>query len=374
MTAHGSIRPGQEWLDTGGAPIQAHGGSILALDGTYYWYGENKERTRPDNDIWHWGIRCYSSTDLYEWTDLGLIIPPDEDDPDSPLHPSSMVDRPHIVFSERTRRFVCWIKVMEPDGTQSTTVLTAEELTGPYTVVRSLAYDLQMSAGDFDLVVDPDGKAYRYHERVHSELVVADLSDDCTTTTGYYSTHLPFGCPPLVREAPAHFHRRGRHHVVTSGTTGYHPNPSMVAAARSHHGPWEVLGDPHPDDMSSTSYNSQISSVFRHPAKRDLYIAIADRWLPDLPERFGDRFASGELSAAVAHTMADLYDHAGQYGVKDSPLLPPRPAEPLTFEEFTSLTFDADTSVARYVWLPFSFDGPTPRLDWRDEWTIEEFE
>ena len=37
-----SIRPGQTWLDTEGKRIQAHGGSVLYWEGTYYWYGENK--------------------------------------------------------------------------------------------------------------------------------------------------------------------------------------------------------------------------------------------------------------------------------------------------------------------------------------------
>ena len=35
--AYDSFRPGQEWLDTDGKPIQAHGGSIIVVDGTYYW-------------------------------------------------------------------------------------------------------------------------------------------------------------------------------------------------------------------------------------------------------------------------------------------------------------------------------------------------
>jgi hypothetical protein len=39
---YSSIRPGQIWLDTNGNRIQAHGGSIMELDGTFYWYGENK--------------------------------------------------------------------------------------------------------------------------------------------------------------------------------------------------------------------------------------------------------------------------------------------------------------------------------------------
>jgi len=27
----------------------------------------------------------------------------------------------------------------------------------------------------------------------------------------------------------------------------------------------------------------RISTVFRHPHKRDLFIAVGDRWLPDIP-------------------------------------------------------------------------------------------
>ena len=92
-----SITPGQVWLDTDGNRIHAHGGSILEVDGTFYWYGENKERSTPGSGIWHWGVRCYSSTDLYNWTDRGLIIPPDVDDPTSPLHPAMAMDRPHIL-------------------------------------------------------------------------------------------------------------------------------------------------------------------------------------------------------------------------------------------------------------------------------------
>lgn len=47
--------PGQVWLDTEGKRIQAHGGSVIYIDDTYYWYGENKEKTDGKNGIWHWG-------------------------------------------------------------------------------------------------------------------------------------------------------------------------------------------------------------------------------------------------------------------------------------------------------------------------------
>ena len=68
-----SILPGKIWLDTEGKRIQAHGGSVLYQDGIYYWYGENKEKTTGDNGIWHWGVRCYTSTDLYNWEDEGAV-------------------------------------------------------------------------------------------------------------------------------------------------------------------------------------------------------------------------------------------------------------------------------------------------------------
>lgn len=51
---YSSIRPGQKWLDTEGKPIQAHGFQIFEKDGTYYWYGENKEHTHLNSNVWTW--------------------------------------------------------------------------------------------------------------------------------------------------------------------------------------------------------------------------------------------------------------------------------------------------------------------------------
>ena len=223
--------PGKTWLDTEGKRIQAHGGSVMYIDGTYYWYGENKEKTTGKDEIWHWGVRCYTSKDLYNWEDRGLIIPPEPEDPGSSLHPSSMMDRPHIIYNKRTGKYVCWLKIMNRDGSQTETVMTADNILGPYTKVREGLRPLDMSAGDFDLAVAPDGKAYYYFERVHSETICADLTPDYTDVTVYYSTHFPHTAPPYVREATAHFYRKGKHYLVTSGTTGYLPNPSEIAVA-----------------------------------------------------------------------------------------------------------------------------------------------
>lgn len=350
---YNSFHPGQVWLDTNGKRIHAHGGSILYENGRYYWYGENKEKTTGENGIWHWGIRCYVSDDLYNWEDLGLIIPPEPDDPASTLHPSRCVDRPHILHNASTGKYVCWLKVMFTDGTQRCTILVADQLLGPYTKLQEGLLPLGMSAGDFDLAVADDGKAYYYFERVHSELICADLTDDYTGLTGYYSTHFPHLGPPYTREAPAHFIRKGRHYLFTSGTTGYLPNPSELAVADTWHGPYRVLGDPHPADKTHTSFHSQVSSVFKVPGKQDLYIALADRWLP-------------QKMSLCYNKYRILFERL--FGSNPDMSYPP-----LQKGEIPDTGPD-NTSLADYVWLPLRFDGEMAYIDWLDEWKIEDYD
>jgi hypothetical protein len=236
---------------------------------------------------------------------------------------------------------------MYSDGTQRSTVLTADSFLGPYTKVREGLMPLGMSAGDFDLAVAPDGKAYYYFERVHSETICADLTPDYTDVTGYYSTHFPHPGPPYVREATAHFIRKHKPYLITSGTTGYLPNPSEAAIADTWHGPFQVLGNPHPGDRSNTSYHSQITSVFKVEGKHDLYIACADRWLPNQMhleyEVYKEQFER--------HFILNIQDEQGAFD-----------------------DLERNTSIADYVWLPIRFDSEMPIINWYDEWRIEDYE
>lgn len=351
------IFPGKTWLDTDGNRIHAHGGSIFHEDGIYTWYGENKERTIPGSGNWHWGVRAYQSTDLVNWEDKGLIIQPVTDDPDHPLHPAKGMDRPHIIYNEKTGKYVCWIKVMHEDaGEQTSVVLTANSLLGPYEVVHKALRPLGVDAGDFDLVVDPETKkAYYYFEKVHTELWVAELTEDYTDVSGVYSAHFPHPGPPFTREAPAHFQRGDKHYLFTSGTTGYFPNFSEVAVAADYHGPFEVLGDAHPEDETQTSYRSQISSVFKHPEKEDLYIALADRWLPQVPD-----------------SIPNVYESTAARMRGETPEMPDMPPE--EFQTIMAAGRGENTAISDYVWLPVRFDGERPYITWMDEWSPDDFD
>jgi hypothetical protein len=356
-----SIRPGEVWLDTAGKPIQAHAGAVTAVGDTFYWYGENKEFTTGATDIESWGIRFYRSKDLYNWEDLGPVIPPDEADPKSPLSPKVFPERPHILFNPRTGKFVCWIKIRGVTKEQFRTVLVADKITGPWTMVHRELRPAGMAAGDFDLLVDEQtGKGYMIFERGHKDVVTIELTDDWTNVTDRFSVHFP-RTTPNNREGIACFQRGGRTYMTSSGMTGYFPNPSEVAVASSVMGPYELIGDLHPTDASRTSFNSQISYIFKHPGKKDLYIALADRWLPNIQS--DPRFASGGLSELVRSAITKATA---------------TPRQPMTDEERGVIGLAAgltrvNASISRYVWLPILFRDGRPTIEWRDEWRIEDF-
>ena len=89
--------------------------------------------------------------------------------------------------------------------------------------------------------------------------------------------------PPFTREGPALFTANGIQYMLTSGMTGYVPNKSDSAAAFSWDALFQSIGDPHVNDETNASFNSQISKVFQVRGANGLWIAMADRWLPHIP-------------------------------------------------------------------------------------------
>jgi hypothetical protein len=352
---YNSIKPGKIWLDTNGNPIQAHGLSVFYKDGIYYWYGENKEKTKGGSrgTIWHWGVRCYTSKDLYNWEDKGLIIPPEPGNLQSPLHPTYQMDRPHIMYCKKTGKYVAWLKIMAGEISQFMTVIQADNFFGPYEYVRKIYNPLKMNAGDFTLV-DSGDKAYIIFERPHFELITATLTDDYTAVTGEYSAHYQGLNPPHTREAPSYFTRNGKHYLFTSGTSGYFPNKTQVCEFTDFHGEYKDIGDPCLNDKTLTTFNSQISGVLKIPSK-NLWIAYADRWQPGKKSAF--------FSKMITSGMEKLF--------KD--YVPDTAPQEVTGLSGKMIKHTENTSKSTYVWLPIEWQGDKPVILWRDEWRIEEF-
>ena len=61
---------GEQMYDIDGNRIQAHGGQIQKLGDTWYWIGEDKTYGYQPCP----GIHMYSSKDLYNWKDEGVVL------------------------------------------------------------------------------------------------------------------------------------------------------------------------------------------------------------------------------------------------------------------------------------------------------------
>jgi hypothetical protein len=145
--------------------------------------------------------------------------------------------------------------------------------------------------------------------------------------------------------------------MLTSGMSGYIPNKSDSAVSDSWTAPFVSIGNPHVDDASNSSFNSQISQVFKVPCKKELYIAIADRWVPDY-------VVDAKRADMIERSIASHYEPE-KYQVTEE-----EQKEAMSSPMLES----ANTSIADYVVLPLRFDGEKVFIDWKEEWKLEDYE
>ena len=88
--------PGEVWQDEQGVAINAHGGGILLVGDTYYWFGEHKEAGKEG--LARRGVHCYSSKNLYDWKDEGIALAVSEE-PGSPIEKGCILERPKVIYN-----------------------------------------------------------------------------------------------------------------------------------------------------------------------------------------------------------------------------------------------------------------------------------
>lgn len=301
------IHPGEVWGDTDGRVIQAHGGGILRHNGTYYWYGENKDGPNTAGGVERTdviGVSCYSSTDLLNWKNHGLVLKA-VNTAGHDLHPSMVLERPKVIHNARTGKFVMWAHVDSADYSYARAgVAVSDSPTGPFKYAGSVRPEGQMSR-DMTLFVDDDGTAYHiYSSENNATLYISKLSEDFTKHTGVFKRVFE----RKFLEAPAVFKRDGKYYMILSGQSGWAPNPAHSAVADSMLGEWKELGNPCRGKDSQTTYRSQSTHIIPIAGKPDSFVFMGDRWNPP--------------------------------NLRDS----------------------------RYVWLPLRFEDGKPALDWKESW------
>ncbi len=349
-----SIRSGKLWLDNNGEHINAHGGGVIYHGGKYYWFGEYKSASTSNALV---GVTCYSSTDLSNWTNEGVALAV-SDDPKSDITKGCIIERPKVIYNEKTKKFVMWFHLeLKGQGYAAAraAVAVSDHATGPYRFVRSFRanpgvypfnmpekirkikfnpneyekwwtpkwYDAvdkglfmkrdlkegQMSR-DMTLFVDDDGKAYHiYSSEENLTLHIAELNDDFLGYTGKYIRIAPGG----HNEAPTIFKKKGTYWMITSGCTGWDPNAARMFSSPSIWGPWMKHPNPCVGKDADITFGGQSTYILPVHGMPNKYIFMADIW---------------------------------------------RPKNPID---------------ARYIWLPIQFDKKgTPYLKWMDHWRVDE--
>jgi len=285
--------PGRVWLDTDGRPIESHSAGILKIDDTYYWYGEDHQLGTGNKT----GVCCYSSKDLHNWKNQGIVLP--KDLMPEQYQDTGVCERPKVIYNPKTKKFVMWMH-LDSDGytTANAGVATCDSSTGKFKFLkyfRPINYDFGPPANDrlkqkelggtyrdMNLFVDDDGAAYvLYSSEGNLTMYVARLNEDFTdiqrpAVKGKTWDRI------LVnesREAPAPFKHNGKYYMITSGLTGWTQNPAKYHVAENILGPWRTLGNPCIGPDNETTFFSQSTFVLPAPGKKPgSFIFLADRW------------------------------------------------------------------------------------------------
>ncbi len=294
-----SFKPGQIWKDIEGNPIEAHGGGILKVKNTYYWYGENHKLGSGNKT----GISCYSSTDLLNWKNEGVVFKKEL----LPLmfQDTGACERPKVIYNSKTKKYVMWMHLVSNNHREADAgVAVSDYPVGPFKFLnhfRPIAFNYGYKNGsgrtwgynpdeeekgntyrDMTLFKDENNKAYTvYASEDNATMYVVELNENYTDIKRPYLEGKTWARILIgeFREAPALVKHKGKYLIITSGTTGWEPNPTKYAIANNIFGPWENKGDPCVGTEKETTFKSQSTFIIPAPGKcKDCFIYLGDRW------------------------------------------------------------------------------------------------
>ncbi len=308
------IVPGAPWHDEAGALIQAHGGGVLKHADIWYFYGEDKRNGYYPSP----GVSCYSSKDLVHWRNEGVVCPMWVQDgqsivPNTPTKFQSgtkrpVIERPKVVYNERTGKFVMWMHLEGYVGdpavkyqVSSAGVAVSDTPEGPFEFVNFLRpippqlhkrysdataadqFERGSTFRDMNLFKDDDGSAYVvYAAEDNYTMHIIALTDD------YLSVQEPVPDQTWARvlvlehrEAPALFKHAGKYHLITSGATGWTPNEARLSVAETVFGPYASLGNPCRGKKAGTTFDSQSTFVLPIDPEKGRFVFMADRWVSE---------------------------------------------------------------------------------------------
>lgn len=352
LMSQSTIIPGVPWYDDKGLHINAHGGNIISVDNTYFWYGESRPRAGHTAMP---GVALYTSSDLVHWKDCGIVLPTVHE-AGSPIEYGCLMERPKVVFCKHTGKYVMLFHLELKGKGYAAAMVGFAQSDSPYGPFK-FKHALRPNAGrwpmhisrkekkkvqalnpedykewwtsewreaiaqgmffwrDFDggqmsrdqtVYIDEDGKAYQITSSEENlTLHINELTKDYLGFTGKMVRVAPGG----QNEAPTLFKKDGTYWMITSGCTGWAPNEARMFSAKSLFGPWTQHPSPCIGPNAKKTFDGQGTYVLQLGER---FVFMADRWQPE--------------------------------SLSESP----------------------------HIWLPIEFTfGGTPQIPWRENWTLD---
>ncbi|SHN30185.1 ricin-type beta-trefoil lectin domain protein [Actinacidiphila paucisporea] len=257
-----NVDPGTVWHDTSGNVIQAHGGGLIQVGGTYYWLGEDKTDGSPFQNV-----KCYSSTDLKNWTFVHNVLPRQSS---GDLGPNRVVERPHVIYNSATQQYVMYMHIDNSGYSERKAgVATSAGVCGDYSY-RGSFKPLGHDSLDDNLFLDGGTAYFMSEDRTSARLQVYRLSSDFLSVSSLVQT-LP------QYEAPAMAKIGGLYYLFGSHLTGWSTNDNQYATASSITGTWSSWRSFAPSGTNTC--NSQTTSIQPVAGSSTTgFVFMGDRW------------------------------------------------------------------------------------------------
>jgi len=370
-----TIRNGDFWRDTSGAPIYSQGGGVLKVGDKYYWYGVKYEEAagyianrKSDGSATRFNaVTAYSSTDLVNWTSEGEVIKVAA--PGKIFERDAWLGRLGVVYHQRTRKYVLITQYGSKSAGNGVLFATSDTPTGPFTYERlqtQIANVNGAATGDQTVFIDDDGQPYLIFsnsgERRH--LYVAPLRASDYLQVG--PARLVHQAPAGGREGNAMFKHNGLYYFCSSELHGWNASRSYYMTSPSIDGPYtpERLIKGTENDFSHVSQNGFFIPVAG--GKGGTVLFAGDRWSNYAGNGNGYNIwvpLTFEGTAPVFHSLSEFSLDAGrgtwQVGKGNNYVLNPG--------------FEADrvaqTGVTGWVLSWTNLKGPSPTVNVQDSRT-----
>ncbi|MBB6108479.1 Glycosyl hydrolases family 43 [Mucilaginibacter lappiensis] len=262
-----TINPGAIWPDSDGNHIQAHGGGIIKIKGTYFWYGEERRKGLDSNFRY---VSCYSSTDLINWKFRNDVVK--MSDPEN-LGKGWILERPKVFFNAETKKYVMYFHLDDVTYQYARVgIAISDRADGNFRFVKSLR-PLGRPSRDIGQFIDDDGSAFLIFEDRELGFHIAQLSAD------YMNVEKEMCLIKMPLEGGALVHFEGLYYVIGSQLSGWAPNPNKYATSKTLTGPWTAFNDIAPP--GSNTYQSQSTMMLKVVGTNaTAVIFMADQWNP----------------------------------------------------------------------------------------------